>query len=133
MTDGAAWSRCVGPLLAWATLMAWVTLLAPSVAQAGEESRLLRAFAEMSGFEAKFREEKTIALLAAPLVNEGTVHFDRSGLFARHVIKPERSSLLIEDGVLSLGTQGKVRAHRCEDATPAQSVRQRLRRPDARR
>jgi Outer membrane lipoprotein carrier protein LolA-like len=63
---------------------------------------LLAGFAAMPGLQAEFREEKHMALLAEPLVNEGTLHF-ASGKLARHVTKPVASSVLIADGLLEFG------------------------------
>jgi hypothetical protein len=63
---------------------------------------LLGGFAAMPGLQAEFREEKHMALLAEPLVNEGTLHFS-SGKLARHVTKPVASSVLIADGLLEFG------------------------------
>lgn len=64
--------------------------------------RLLDGFAAMPGLSAEFREEKFMALLAEPLVNEGTLHFAK-GKLARHVTKPVASSVLIADGLLEFG------------------------------
>jgi hypothetical protein len=63
---------------------------------------LLAGFAAMPGLQAEFREEKHMALLAEPLVNEGTLHFS-GGKLARHVTKPVASSVLIADGLLEFG------------------------------
>jgi hypothetical protein len=63
---------------------------------------LLAGFAAMPGLQAEFREEKHMALLAEPLVNEGTLHFS-GGKLARHVTAPVASSVLIADGVLEFG------------------------------
>ncbi len=63
---------------------------------------LLAGFAAMPGLQAEFREEKFMALLAEPLVNEGTLHFSH-GKLARHVTKPVTSSVLIADGLLEFG------------------------------
>jgi hypothetical protein len=64
--------------------------------------RLLDGFAAMPGLSAEFREEKFMALLAEPLVNEGTLHFAK-GKLVRHVTKPVASSVLIADGLLEFG------------------------------
>ncbi len=50
--------------------------------------QLLARFAGMSGLSAKFREEKRMALLAAPLVNEGILYFAPKGRLAAH---PQKS------------------------------------------
>lgn len=63
---------------------------------------LLAGFAAMPGLQAEFREEKHMALLAEPLINQGTLHF-ASGKLARHVTEPVASSVLIADGLLEFG------------------------------
>ena len=63
---------------------------------------LLAGFAAMPGLQAEFREEKSMALLAEPLINEGSLHF-AGGKLARHVTKPVASSVLITDGLLEFG------------------------------
>lgn len=71
-------------------------------------SKFLAEFARMPGLQADFREEKRMALLAAPLINEGTVHFAREKL-VRHTIRPSRSSVLVSKGKLEFfdGTERK--------------------------
>ncbi|MDH5491042.1 MAG: outer membrane lipoprotein carrier protein LolA [Myxococcales bacterium] len=59
---------------------------------------LLARFAAMPGLEAEFREEKRIALLRTPLVNEGTLHFSPPDRLARHVLRPSPSSVLVQGG-----------------------------------
>lgn len=61
---------------------------------------LLERFAAMPGLYAEFREEKHLALLEMPLVNEGTLHFAQ-GAFARHVESPTPSRLVVDRGRLS--------------------------------
>jgi len=69
---------------------------------------LLAAFAKMEGMEARFEEEKHLALLAAPLKSEGRLYFMAPGHLSRVVEKPRRSEVRIsptellvkgEDGV----------------------------------
>jgi hypothetical protein len=64
---------------------------------------LLRRFAAMPGLSARFREEKHMALLAAPLINEGTIHFSPPGRLVRHTTAPMRSSVLIDGERLLFG------------------------------
>lgn len=66
---------------------------------------LLSRFAQSPGLYARFREEKRMAVLDAPLVSEGTVHFARPGRLARHTLKPKRSTVLIEQGRLRFGDE----------------------------
>ena len=68
-----------------------------------ELSALLARFAKAPGIYAKFREEKHLAMLQAPLVNEGTIHYAPPGRLARHTVRPIASSILIEGGQLQLG------------------------------
>lgn len=75
---------------------------APTVASPWTIETLLAGFARMPGLEAEFREEKHMALLAEPLVNEGSLHFAQ-GKLARHVKAPVASSVLIADGLLEFG------------------------------
>jgi hypothetical protein len=89
---------------------ALVGLSAPAWAERAEApqappslSALLSQFAAMPGLEARFREEKRIALLAAPLVSEGSLHFAPPGRLARHTESPMRASVVVSGGVLRFG------------------------------
>lgn len=64
---------------------------------------LLKSFKQIPGLEARFREVKTFAILAVPLVSEGTLHFAPPARLARHTIVPDESSLLIDGRTLSFG------------------------------
>jgi len=57
---------------------------------------LMASMASIDGLEAHFREEKHIALLAAPLVNEGTIHFVPPARLLRQTERPSRSMVRIE-------------------------------------
>lgn len=59
--------------------------------------RLLAAFKTLPGLTATFKEEKRIALLAEPLVNEGTIHFAPPLRMVRHTTKPSPSTVLIDE------------------------------------
>lgn len=65
---------------------------------------LLEEFANMPGLYAEFKEEKHMALLAAPLVSRGTLHFSSDRL-ARHTTSPLRSSLVIQGGRIDFGDE----------------------------
>jgi outer membrane lipoprotein-sorting protein len=69
----------------------------PSAAQSqpSDAGVLLRAFASMPGLEARFAEEKHIALLAKPLVSSGRLYFARPGLLLRQVETPRASQVII--------------------------------------
>ena len=71
---------------------------APADAQAAapaDAAALLARFAQVEGLEARFREEKHLALLAAPLVSAGRLYYLRPGYLARVVEEPERATLTI--------------------------------------
>lgn len=57
---------------------------------------LLAAFGKCPGLEARFSEEKMIALLAAPLKSSGKVYFYPPKSLARIVEKPRRSHLVVQ-------------------------------------
>lgn len=59
---------------------------------------LFLTLGESPGLFARFREEKQIALLVAPLKSEGTVHFDRTKGLARHTLAPSKRSIFLEPG-----------------------------------
>lgn len=64
---------------------------------------LLGRFAAMSGLSANFREEKRMALLAAPLVSEGAIYFIPGAgrpRLARHTTSPSPAVVVIEGGAL---------------------------------
>jgi outer membrane lipoprotein-sorting protein len=64
---------------------------------------LLAHFRTIAGLSARFREEKHIALLAAPLVSEGTVHYAPPGRLARHTLVPSASSVVLDGTTLRFG------------------------------
>ncbi len=66
---------------------------------------LLERFKQMPGLEARFREEKRIALLATPLISEGVLYFVPPARLARHTLAPEKSSILIDGRTLSFGDE----------------------------
>jgi hypothetical protein len=72
---------------------------------------LLALLRDTSGLSAHFIEEKTMALLALPLVSEGDLYFvQQSSLgpraLVRHTTSPVASSLLLEGTNLRMGTAG---------------------------
>lgn len=77
-----------------------------------ELDAFLARFAAMRGLSAKFREEKTMALLAAPLVNEGVLYFAAPGRLARHTTSPFKASVIIDGERLTFGDGRGVEAIR---------------------
>jgi outer membrane lipoprotein-sorting protein len=64
---------------------------------------LLARFRAIPGLFAHYREEKHIALLAQPLVSEGTVHFAPPRRIARHTTTPSPSSVVYDGSTLRFG------------------------------
>lgn len=64
---------------------------------------LLARFRAIPGLFARYREEKHIALLAEPLVSEGTVHFAPPRRVARHTVTPTPSSVVYDGTSLRFG------------------------------
>jgi outer membrane lipoprotein-sorting protein len=89
-----------------------VTLsIRPPLASAGATSAhdapltldtLMMRFRAMVGLSARYQEEKRIALLAQPLVSEGTVHYMPPSRIARHTLTPSPSSVVLDGGTLRL-------------------------------
>ncbi len=75
-----------------------------------ELDAFLGRFAAMSGLSAKFREEKQMALLAVPLINEGVIYFAPPGRLARHTSSPVASSVIIDGSRLTFGDARGVEA-----------------------
>jgi hypothetical protein len=64
---------------------------------------LLGRFRAIPGLWARYREEKRIALLAAPIVSEGTVHYAPPQKIARHTRTPSPSHVLLDGSALRFG------------------------------
>jgi outer membrane lipoprotein-sorting protein len=74
-------------------------LLAMTFSASAQPSRLdeiLAKLRDVQAFSAHFREEKRIALLAAPLVSEGDVYYTRPARLIRRTRKPEASLLVMD-------------------------------------
>lgn len=74
-------------------------LAAPAAA---DLATLLRDFAAMPGFSARFREDKQIALLEAPLVSEGMLYFAPPDRLARFVERPVTSAVILSGRTLRI-------------------------------
>lgn len=101
----------------WILVLAALLLATPARAQeptpapvataaAPSLETILARFAAMTGLSAKFREEKRIALLAAPLVNEGVLYFAPKARLARHITAPAPATVLIDEGSLRYADAG---------------------------
>jgi outer membrane lipoprotein-sorting protein len=62
---------------------------------------LMQRMSSTPGVRAEFREEKTLALLEAPLVSEGELYFIPPSRMARITTRPGRSSLVIDGQKMS--------------------------------
>lgn len=101
-----------------AALLAALSLLSASPSRAQPQSvapsrraaltldALLQRFRAVPGLSARFREERHMELLAAPLVSEGTLHFAPPGRMVRRTERPSRAVALIEGGRLQVRDEG---------------------------
>lgn len=69
---------------------------------------LLREFSRMPGLEARFVEEKTLAMLAAPLESRGTLYYAPPGYMLRRIDEPRRSEVLVTPDRLVVTEGGAV-------------------------
>jgi hypothetical protein len=76
---------------------------APAAKAPADIDALLAGLAKAPGLYARFREEKHITLLQAPLVSEGSIHFAPPSRFARHTEKPIKSVMIIDGNQLQFG------------------------------
>jgi outer membrane lipoprotein-sorting protein len=67
---------------------------------------VLARFRALTGLSARFREEKRIALLAAPLVSEGTLDYAPPGRMVRRTTSPAPSVALIDGARLRFRDEG---------------------------
>lgn len=101
-----AQAQVAGPVVSPTVLPTPVTAATTAATASMTLDQLLARFAGMSGLSAKFREEKRMALLAAPLVNEGTLYFAPKGRLARHITSPAPATVLIDEGSLRYADAG---------------------------
>lgn len=73
-------------------------------------AELLAGFRAMPGLFARYKEEKTMALLVAPLRSEGTLHFVRPHRLARHQTGPSKASVVVDGDTLRFGDDHGERA-----------------------
>lgn len=78
---------------------------------------LLTRLAASPGFEARFREEKRIALLAAPLVSEGEIRYAAPARFVRRTTSPAPAVMLLDGRDLRTG-DGRTADRMDLDANP---------------
>ena len=64
---------------------------------------LMSQFRAVTGLEAKFHEEKKMALLSAPLLSEGAIYFSAPDRFVRETTAPAKSTLRVDSHELRFG------------------------------
>lgn len=95
------------PVLGLGTIATGVALT-PTSAQAADPKapvsvdELLAGFAKMPGLYAEFRQESHFGLLAAPLIDTGTIHF-ADGRLARRTLEPTPSVVVMDDAGIEYG------------------------------
>jgi len=75
---------------------AWTPRLAQAQGANAQLDALLARFRAVPGFRARFHETKSVALLRRPIESEGTLHFAPPSRFARHLVSPTRSSIVVD-------------------------------------
>jgi hypothetical protein len=101
-------SRVLTTSVSMLILVALAALPAASMAEAeaapANLAALLTGFRTMTGFEARFEEEKRLALLAAPLRSRGRLYFSPPSTLLRRVEAPNPHDILIHDHVVRIAT-----------------------------
>lgn len=87
-------------------LVAWMGLGAGTAHAQASLDELLTSFRRIEALECSFHEERRIALLFAPIVTEGTIHYVRPGRLARRITSPSPEVILIEGSTLRMGRAG---------------------------
>jgi hypothetical protein len=86
----------------WAAALAAVALAEAAPAAEPEATEpvslgaLLARFRALPGLEARFHEVKKLALLKAPLISEGTIHYAPPDRLARQTTRPAVSALIVD-------------------------------------
>lgn len=95
-------SALLAPLLVLLGLPATAGAQGPTLAQ------LLERFSALPGLEARYQEEKRIALLAVPTRSEGRIYFANPDRLLRRQTSPEAATALIADGRLRFSQGDRV-------------------------
>lgn len=83
---------------------------------------LLEGFAQMSGLEARFEEEKFLALLALPLRSSGRLYFAPPASLLRRVEAPSRQDILIRANQIRISSSGSRGDDHRPESGPGQEV-----------
>ena len=95
--------------------------LARAAAHPATAMDLVRALKGVTAMEAHFREEKHLAMLAAPLVSEGVIYFLAPDHLLRRVTSPAPSAMVIDGKSISF-SDGHGRYTLSLDETPVARV-----------
>ncbi|HET6583572.1 MAG TPA: outer membrane lipoprotein carrier protein LolA, partial [Nannocystaceae bacterium] len=76
---------------------------APAATARITRDELVTALRAVPGVQARYKEERRIALLAAPLVSEGRIHFAPPTRLARHQTSPSKASVVVDGKRLRFG------------------------------
>jgi outer membrane lipoprotein-sorting protein len=82
--------------LAAAVLAAAAPATEPEAKEPVSLAALLARFRALPGLEARFHEVKKLALLKAPLISEGTIHYAPPDRLARQTTRPAASTLIVD-------------------------------------
>jgi hypothetical protein len=118
-------SGASGAERAWAESPAAASPAPPGAGAAIDSiDSLFAMLARSPGFFARFHEEKQIALLVAPLKNDGTIHFDRERGLARHTLAPQKQSVLLSGSTLTLWDGTKTETVPLQSSAPLRALAQ---------
>jgi outer membrane lipoprotein-sorting protein len=81
-------------------LLALLSALSSASAEPSRVDAILAKLRQTQAFSARFREEKRIALLNAPLVSEGELYYARPARLIRRTHKPEAALLVMDARML---------------------------------
>ena len=99
MTNHALRRGIVVSLLFWITLLVVPDESFAAPPQASDTPQdfeaLMNAFQKMEGFEARFEETKTLALLIAPLRSSGRLYYAKPSVLLRRVERPRPTDIVI--------------------------------------
>ena len=100
---GRAIAVVIACAIAWPLLVQASVDAAPAATAAVPtigKDELLGLLRAVPGVRAKYREEQHLALLAAPLVAEGTMYFAPPGRLAKHQTRPATARMVVDAGRL---------------------------------
>ncbi|MFK7895792.1 MAG: outer membrane lipoprotein carrier protein LolA [Myxococcota bacterium] len=94
----------LGAVFCFSLLASFGAALSAKADEPKSVKELLAAFREMPGFEARFVEDKHLALLAIPLRSEGRLYFAPPALLLRDVLSPSPQRVLLQGNQVRLSS-----------------------------